>query len=517
LSVVKDTQLESILRNAACLQSKNRLILCAFVAALATVVPACSLEQQPQPTSASAAALVKSGRYEAAASEAKRALLSHPKDPGLWTIEGIAYAMQGKDEEALTALRTALRIAPDFVRALQAEAQILYRQHDPELADVLKEILRLDPNDSTAREMLALEQARRGDCKSADIRFGQLSGQLNTHAESLERFGACLFTEGEYAESAAVFQQFQTLQPASAAARYDLALAKMRAGQKNEAAETLKPLLASPDVDTALLASDVFEDLGDTPQAVSLVRRAIVLDPMRADSYMRFAELCMLHDSYQTGIDMVSAGIARLPHDSGLYLARGLLYGAIAQYDKAEADFRAAEQLDPTHGTGSYGVGLVQEQSDHPGEASATTRAALRDHPQDAQLNFLLARLLIEGGAAPGSPEFAEASHAAETAVRLKPDLLSAHDLLAKIDDMQGETAGVIEQSREALRIDPSDQAAMYRLMRAVRKTGDAATAQALLKQVADQHERAREEETQRLHYKIVEATAPEPQRPTQP
>jgi len=509
-------QLESILRDAAYIQLKHRFVRCLFVATLAAGGLACSVAQQPQATSASAAALVKSGRYDAAVSEAKRGLLIHPKDPGLWTIEGIAYAMQGKDEKALTALRTASRISPDFVRALQAEAQILSRQHDPELAVVLERILRLDPNDSTAREMLALEQARRGDCKSADINFGQLSGQFNTHAESLERYGACLFTEGDYAKSTAIFQQFQTLRPASAEARYNLALAQMRAGQKKEAAETLKPLLSSPDVDTALLASDVFEDLDDTPQAVSFMRRAIVLDPMRPDSYMRFAELCMLHDSYQTGIDMVSAGIARLPHDSDLYLTRGLLYGAIAQYDKAEADFRHAEQLDPTHGTGAYGVGLVQDQSDHPGEALATTRAALRDHPQDAQLNFLLARILIEGGVAPGSPEFSEAVRAAETAVRLKPDFLPPHDLLAKIDDMRGETTGVIEQSREALRIDPSDQAAMYRLMRAARKTGDTATAQALLKQVADQHEHARAEESQRLHYKIVESIGPEPQPPPQ-
>jgi tetratricopeptide (TPR) repeat protein len=505
------------LRNAAHIQSKHRFILCVFVATLATVGLACSLAQQPQPTPASAAALVRSGRYDAAVSEAKRALLTYPKDPGLWTVEGIAYAMQGKDAEALMALRTALRIAPDFIRALQAEAQVLSRQHDPELTAVLTQILRVDPNDNTAREMLALEQAHRGDCKSADISFGQLSRQLSTHAESLERYGACLFTEGEYAQSAVVFQQFQTLQPVSAEARYDLALAQMRAGQKKEAAETLKPLLSSPDVDTALLASDVFEDLGDTPQAVSLMRRAIVLDPMRPDSYVRFAELCMLHESYQPGIDMVSAGIAQLPHNPGLYLARGLLYGGMAQYDKAEADFRAAEQLDPTHGTGAYGVGLVQEQSNHSDEALATTRVALRDHPHDAQLNFLLARILLEGGARPGSPEFAEAARAAETAVRLKPDLLSAHDLLARIDDMRGETAGVIQQCREALRIDPSDQSAMYRLIRAVSKTGDTATAQALVRQIADQREHARAEESKRLRYKIVEATGPEPQPPPQP
>jgi tetratricopeptide (TPR) repeat protein len=505
------------LRNAAYIQSKQRFIRCVLVATLATAALGSSLAQQPQPTSASAAALVRSGRYNAAVSEAKRALLIYPKDPGLWTIEGIAYAMQGKDEEALTALRAALRIAPDFVRALQAEAQVLSRQHDPELAVVLTKILRLDANDGTAREMLAVEQARRDDCKSADISFGQLSGRLSTHPESLERYGACLFTEGEYAQSVAIFQQLQTLQPASAEARYDLALAQVRASQKKEAAETLKPLLPSADVDTASLASDVFEDLGDTPQAVSLMRRAIVLDPLRPDSYARFAELCMQHESYQTGIDMVSAGIMRLPHDPRLYIARGLLYGGMAQYDKAEADFRAAEQLDPAHGAGAYGVGLVQAQSNHSSEALATTRAALRDHSQDAQLNFLLARILIEGGAGPGSPEFAEAARAAETAVRLKPDLLPAHNLLAKIDDMRGDTAGVIEQSRQALRIDPSDHGAMYRLMRAVRKTGDTATAQALLKQVADELELGRAEESQRLRYKIVEATGPEPQQPPQP
>lgn len=505
------------MRNAAYIQSKRRFIRCVFVATLATVALAASMAQLEQPTSASAAALVRSGRYDAAVSEAKRALLIHPKDPGLWTIEGIAYAMQGKNEEALTALRAALRIAPDFVRALQAEAQVLSRQHDPELAVVLTKILRLDPNDSTAREMLALEQARRGDCKSADISFGLLSGQLSTHPQSLERYGACLFTEGKYVQSVAVFQQLQTLQPASAEARYDLALAQLRASQKKEAAETLKPLLPSPDVDTALLASDVFEDLGDTPQAVSVMRRAIVLDPIRPDSYVRFAELCMLHESYQAGIDMVSAGITRLPHDPGLYIARGLLYAGRAEYDKAESDFRAAEQLDPTHGAGAYGVGLVQEQSNHSGEALVTTRAALRDHPQDAQLNFLLARLLIQGGAVPGSTEFAEAARAAESAVRLNPDLLSAHNLLAKIDDMRGDTAGVIEQSREALRIDPSDHGAMYRLMRAVRKTGDTAAGQALLKQFADQIELSRTEESQRLRYKIVEATGPEPQQPPQP
>jgi tetratricopeptide (TPR) repeat protein len=487
----------------------------ALATSLAMGIAVGAWAQQHVATAATAAALARNGQYDAAVAEAKQALLIHPKDPALWTIEGIAYSMESKDAEALAALHKALGLAPDFLQALQTEAQILSRRHDPQLVPVLTRILRINEHDNTAREMLAVEQARTGDCQAANNNFGKISDQLSTHPESLERYGVCLFAEKEYEQSSAVFQQVSALEPASADARYDLALAQTRAGHNKEATETLQPLLSSPDVDTALLASDIFEDLGDTPQAVTLMRRAIVLDPGRADSYVRFAELCMLHESYQAGIDMVSAGISRLPDSSALYVARGLLYGGMAQYDKAEADFRAAEELDPAHGAGAYGVGLVQAQSHHSAEALATTRAGLHDHPADAQLNFLLARILLEDGADPGSPEFAEATRAAETAVHSDPNLLSARDLLAKIEDMRGNTQAVIEQCREALRIDPTDQSALFRLMRAVGKSGDTASAQALARQVAEQHQHARAEEGQRLRYKIVGATSPDSQ-PTQ-
>lgn len=500
------------MRNIAFISLKYGIIGRTLTTSLAVGIAISGLAQQHVATAATAATLARNGHYDAALVEAKKALLNQPKDPKLWMIEGIAYSMKGEDEEALAALHRALNVEPNFIQALQAEAQILSRQHNPELVSVLTRILRINENDNTAREMLAIEQARIGDCKSANNNFGKISDQLSTHRESLERYGACLFFEKEYEQASAAFHQALTFDQVSVDVRYDLALAQTRAGQNKEAAETLGPLLSSSDVDAALLASDIFESLGNTPQAVALMRRAIVLDPSRPDSYVHFAELCMLHESYQPGIDMVSAGISRLPNSSALYVARGLLYGGMAQYGKAEVDFRTAEQLDPAHGAGAYGVGLVQAESHHPTEALTTTRAALQNHPGDAELNSLLARILLEDGAAPSSPEFAEAALAAETAVRVDPNLLSAHDLLAKIEDMRGNPHNVIQQCREALRIDPTDQSALFRLMRAVGKTGDTASAQQLVRRVAEQHQHARKEESQRLRYKIVGATGPESQ-----
>ena len=51
----------------------------------------------------------------------------------------------------------------------------------------------------------------------------------------------------------------------------------------------------------------------------------------------------MNHQSFQTGIDMVNTGLNLQPKAAELYLARGVLYVQLADYEKAQADFEKAE------------------------------------------------------------------------------------------------------------------------------------------------------------------------------
>ena len=354
--------------------------------------------------------------------------------------------------------------------------------------------------------MLGLAEAQRGDCASALHDLAEAGPALATHADSLQYKAACLLETKLYTQAVSAFQQVHDLRPKDDGAVYDLAIAQLDAGNAKGAAATLAPLLAgTPDVDTLLLAADVFEQNGDTPRSAALLRQAIVADPTRSNSYIRFAELCMAHESYQAGVDMVTAGISRQPHDPTLFLARGLLYGGLAQYDKAEKDFYSAEMYDPQHGTGAYGLGLIEAQRNNPEQALITVRAALGTHPDDAQLHFLLARLLLETGALPGSPPYAEATHSAQEAVRLEPGLVAGRDLLAKIYLETGNARQAVEQCRAALALDPTDTNALYRLMRSLRATGEDAAAQAVARQVTAQHQRAREQETGVLRYRIEE------------
>ncbi len=257
------------------------------------------------------------------------------------------------------------------------------------------------------------------------------------------------------------------------------------------------------------MLADAYEALSDTPRAVAALRQAIVLRPDKPDFYVDFATICLVHDSFQVGVDMLDAGLQRVPKAASLYLARGILFIQQGKYPEAQADFTKAEQLDPKAQLSASAQGLLQLQRNDLPEAESTVRARLKTHPKDAYLHYLLAETLLRRGAAPGSPEFSEALRSAQQAVTLQPVFPLARDLLGRLYLQEGRTKEAIEQSRLAFSQDPSDQMACYHLLMALRKDNRTAEIPALSKKLADLRARARAQEAQEHRYMLVEAKPP--------
>lgn len=134
----------------------------------------------------------------------------------------------------------------------------------------------------------------------------------------------------------------------------------------------------------------------------------------------------------------------------------------------------------------------------------------MKVNPQDEFLHYVLAELLSRQGAQAGSPEFQQALDAAVQAVRLKPDFVLARDVLSRLYLQAGEVEKAIEQCRLALRDQPSDEMALYRLIRALQASGRqdaAAEVPALLKRFTAQREEARQRQAQESKYRLVEGT----------
>lgn len=467
--------------------------------------------QQTATAVTSIESLVRSKQYDQALQLTKSQLHTKPTDVRLWTLEGIIFSLKGERTDALNAFEKALRLSPTYLPALKGEVQLLYESGEKRAIPLLDRILKADPHDLTAQEMLAMLQKKQGDCRAANEHFAISFGQMGTHPETLEAYGYCLVQMKEFEKAITVFEELVALLPERAYPKYDLAVVLVTTNRNEAALKVLEPLLTNEqqDPDILSLASQAYEAIGDTPKAVSLLRQAIVLSPTTASYYVMFSEICLTHDSFQVGIDMINAGLQRIPDDPALYISRGILFAQLAQYEKAEADFKRVEQLDSVQSISSYAGDLTDVLKNKPDQALAKVRTQLKAHPENPLLNYLLAQLLMNQAPAVGSEGFKEAMKSALLAVKLKPDHVGARDLLASMYMRTGQYDLAIEQCQIALKYSPSDESATYHLIISMRHTGHTDDLKPLVKRLAELHQESLRHETERKRYRLVVGPAP--------
>lgn len=449
--------------------------------------------------------LIRSKQYDQAVQAAQKQLRQAPGNYRLWTLKAIALSLKGSTSDAMAAFDKALHLSPNYMPALKGEVQLLYGNANERAAPLLERILKTDPGDATAHEMLGMLKRKQGDCTTAVEHFAAIMEKLEKHAGSLEAYGDCLVQLKRYTDAVPIFQKLVTAVPDQSYPRYDLAVVLVSAKQYDFALKALAPLLAAntQDPDVLSLASQANEVLGNTVQAVTLLREAIVLSPATADYYAAFAALCFDHDSFQTGIRMMDVGLEHLPDNPAIYLSRGLLHAQLAEYDAAEADFQKAEQLDSTQSVSAYALDLAELQKNNPQRAIENVQAQVKEHPDSALLNFLLAKLLMDETPSADSTAFKQAMDSIHRAVQLKPDLVGAHDLLAKMYLSIGQYDRAVEECHVALQYAPADETATYHLVIALRHMGQKDELQALVKRLSQLHQDSLKKETERKRFQL--------------
>jgi tetratricopeptide (TPR) repeat protein len=462
-------------------------------------------QNSTDPVSAASAAL-RSRRFADALQILQPVLQKDPGNKQLWMLQGLAYLGQEKKTDALTSFRTALKISPDYLPALEGAAQIEFDSGSQAAVPLLEHVLRLKPDDATSHAMLAVIASRHGDCSTAIQHFDKSSALTNSQPAALQQEGICLVKLKQLERAITVFQKFLELNPEDMRARSQLAAAQLMAETPKDAISTLAPLLKTdaPDARVWRLASAAYEASGDTPGAVRLLREAIVKEPRNTDLYLDFAKLSMDHQSSDVGIEMINSGLKVEPDSAPLYLARGILFVQLARYDQAEADFDKANSLDPAGSMASVAQGLQAVQSNDPERALATVRAKLAKNPNDAYLLYLQADILAQKGTEPGSASFQEAIASAKKAVNLQPSLTAPRDVLAKLYLQAGQYELAIEQCRKTLEIDPKDQAAVYHLIQGLRKTQAKSEIPNLLRRLAELRAESSKQEGERNRYKLI-------------
>lgn len=427
--------------------------------------------------------LLRLDEYGRSLTSVNQMLKATPHDCRLLSLRGIAQNGSGKPQAAVESFKTALKYCPDDLLALEGAAQTEYARQQPDAVELLNRILKQRPQDVTAHAMLASLYRAKGECKEALPHFEASRQVFATKPKFQQAYAFCLADTGHYKKAATNYEQILGADK-DEAARYNLALVQWKLHDAKAGLKTLQPLLTDSHQEAVLaLGARLAEETGDTPQAVKLLRAAIVQKPKNLANYLEFAQIAFSHKSAQVGIDMINAGLTQLPNAAQLYLARGVLEVQVSKFDAAIADFEKAHKLNPQLSLALDAMGIVESQQYKQTAALDLYRKEAKLHPTDSLLQYLYAEALSESGATKDATDAAIA--AAEKSVALEPNYAPARDLLALLYLRKNDPHKALAEAQAALKIHPTDEVALYHDIMARRRLGQNSAVQNLVKELA--------------------------------
>jgi tetratricopeptide (TPR) repeat protein len=397
-------------------------------------------------------------------------LREHPQDPSLWTLRGLALEGLGQTRESLVSFDRALRVDGRYVPALEGAAQTAYTHGDPKAMHYLQLLLQLAPGNPTANAMAGALAYEAHNCDEA-LRYFTASGEaVYQSANALGEFADCLLKTDQLAHAERVLSQGLPLHPDNIQLKYNLAVAELRNRQPDQAVALLSPLATVQDSGLLNLLASAYVQVNRPDDAFRTLEEAIRISPKVESNYLDLSILCLDHYQEQRSVQAATAGIARIPRAASLYLIRGVAYAQLGQYDKAEADFKAAARIQPDQPHSAIAMSFLYSDRQQVDKEKQLLLNQLKTTPEDAVTNYLYADLLIRLGAEPGQAAFELAKKHLALSLRSRPDSVEAQVLMGRILEQENDPTGALGHFERALTVDPDNQAALNQELLVLRK-----------------------------------------------
>ena len=417
---------------------------------------------------ASIRGMIKGGRFTEAIAESDREIRAAPRSFALHTMKGLALQGSGDKSAALSAFRQALGINPSYEPALQAAAQIEFENRDNSAIKTLESLLLLDPSSETAHAMSAVLLFEDHSCDGAIPHFEKLpKGSLEPSMKW--QYGVCLLVAQRWKDAAVQFAALLQLRE-HAPTRYNLALAQWNAKDYRAAVATLAPMDGPGDADAMRLLASALEALGQTPQAFSVLQRALARDPRNEQLLIDLGVLCMDHHAFDLGLEVLRAAIQASPASARLQTLFGVLLVRSGDIAKGQEAFQQAQRLAPESGLGRIGLASTLMQMGLANDAAEILREQLATSGPDPKTELTLVRALLLKDSSPEEKQVA--AGLLHRVLKQEPANAAAHGLLGKVYFQLGDLGNATTELAEAIRLNPNDRASTYHLMRIHQQSG---------------------------------------------
>lgn len=498
------------------------LVLCSLSAAWFFSTPAkCLLLEhgtasQAEQDDAFQKALIalKENRLDAALAELSTAERDHPTDARVRSFRGIVLVRLGRNREAATEYREAIRIDPGMEDAYRNLGFLEWNERRLDAArSALERAVELSPDDGFAHYYLGrvlldaqlyekafFELKRSGVEWPAEPEFliaaatGYIAlGQQQEARTTLLRLTTLPLSAAQSVRAAqllllahendAAIHLFEKLNDEPARApwiQFDLALIYLLSGNYKAALDQVhlftdasRPVTqdSTEAAPAWSLLGIAYARLGDGEPAINALRRAATLAPEREEHWLNLTRELMELNRYADAISATHEGLLSNPTSYALNLRLGAANLSTRHYDEAEKVFRDLVVAGDPLPTSYIGLAQVLLRTDRAGEAVSELAAAR----QKIGPNFLIS--YFQGLSLDRAGKRLEAISAFQEALQLNPQSAEAHLGLGKTELALGRANEAAKELEETLRLSPDNLQARRLLTQAYHRAGDAKSA----------------------------------------
>ena len=411
-----------------------------------------------------AESLEKQARFNEAAIVYRKLLASQPQPPCLHSALGMALLRHRDLAGAANEFAAERAVHPECGLALLGQARIAIDIGDNEKAlKLLEELWGRDHNYFVSNAGVLLEGLPDDAASAVAAYFSQPAAGVpaDLHDALLAAF------DGGGHPLDAQFDRTDLRAVRRSAEEY------YAAGEFERCAKRLDPVLDAKRADKLRLLAACASFAGNSERAIAAAIALQALEPHSAQA---------LYWSIQAHKRLALKSLARFQqlesNSARSHVLLGDIYNQLDRYDDAQAEYSKALDIAPGDPAATLGLALAYLSNNNLEKAMETARTALEHHPQDPDLNLIVAQTMV------ATRQFAGAEPYLVESLNVKPQMLGhVHALMGKVYAETGRTKDAIEQLKMGESSD-EDGSVHYLLARLYRQVGDTKDATAALEQV---------------------------------
>ena len=434
-------------------------------------------------------------RNAEALTEWEAALRLEPGNPVYHNLYGLALQGVGRAPEARREFRKAIQAHPAYFDALSNLAYSLMADGQLEAASAeFEHALNLRPHDSALHLALGVVLTSRGNAPGACREF-EAAGSLPSSPQLLwSVFAVCLNADRidtavkaaselpadpgtQLAAGRSLMNSNQARRAipfllraktdSSPEAAIALAEAYLEIGKTGEALSGLETL-NGPERDSfaavEIRASALLKS-GQRAQAKNEFEKLVMLYPDQPDSYIHATQIPLEDRHWDAALDILNAGLARMPHQWLLLLRRAVTYKMTNRLDEAQTDLLEAVKAGGDISLVLAALGdTTAARGDLPGAAELFRKAF--EKTKLPQFQFAYALAIEKQG------DEADALREMRKAVAILPTDVRAHYEYGKLLRRSGQAEAARQEFERVRQLDPKYSPNLYALSRVYADAG---------------------------------------------